>query len=322
MRTDRIKGQQWDALNLKEINQAISKALLIYPDGVSKKEADSFANQNQKYQKNEEYSAIDRIVSQDEISNIIEAYAIKDKTKGQIKDIQGNNFEDKISRIFSYRDNFTKWKTHSVTIEGLHFDVFTKMAKVFEWNEFNIEKVSATADKKVIGKLPSGGNPKTDVIIYTTDKSGVTKDYTISCKRSSNSSVSVHQYTADAFADVLDRNNQRLRKLLNMFQKAGSISAFGDDNTKSLTESLSPYLEKLCLWVLGGYGGGGSNQQCAKFILTYDNNDGSYSLHRTDQYCRDLLSSNIHGHFGTPFSWTYPSKRRGESIQLKCKIIK
>jgi hypothetical protein len=26
--------------------------------------------------------------------------------------------------------------------------------------------------------------------------------------------------------------------------------------------------------------------------------------------------------FGTPFSWTYPSKRKGEKIQLKVKVIK
>ena len=31
MRTDRIKGQQWDALNLKKINQSISSVYLIYP---------------------------------------------------------------------------------------------------------------------------------------------------------------------------------------------------------------------------------------------------------------------------------------------------
>ena len=89
-----------------------------------------------------------------------------------------------------------------------------------------------------------------------------------------------------------------------------------------MTEELAPYIDKLSLWVLGGQGGDGNPEtQCADYILTYDNNDSSASIHRIQQYCEKIASSTS-GSFGTPFSWTYPSKRRGESIQLKCKILK
>lgn len=322
MRTDRIKGQQWDALNLKKINQSISSVYLIYPDGLSTKEENKFIQQNDKYQNHKEYSAIDAIVSQDEISNMIEQYALKNLSTGQIKDIQGNNFENRIAVILSYAQNLSKWKNQSSTIEGMHYDIFENIINCFNLDRLHTKNISATSDKKVIGKLPSGGNPKTDVLVTVETDNDSTENYTISCKRSSDKSVSVHQYTADTFADVLDRQNTRLRYLLNLFQSAGSLSSFGKENCNNLTKELEPYIDKLSLWSLGGQGGDGNpDTQCADYIITYDNNDHSTSIHTIRQYCDHLLSST-NGHFGTPFSWTYPSKRKGKSIQLKCKILK
>ena len=58
MRTDRIKGQQWDAVNLKETDSHITKAYLVFPDGVSEKDRNEFLRQNRKYLCKVEYSAI------------------------------------------------------------------------------------------------------------------------------------------------------------------------------------------------------------------------------------------------------------------------
>lgn len=44
------------------------------------------------------------------------------------------------------------------------------------------------------------------------------------------------------------------------------------------------------------------------------------TIHTLEDYCDILLRSKKT--FGTPFSWTYPSKKRGKSIQLKAKLIK
>ncbi len=322
MRTDRIKGQQWDALNLKEIDNNISSVYLVYPDGIPHAGKAEFVRQNNKYVNHEEYSAIDAVVSQDEICNMIEEYAIKDLSTGQIKDIQGNSFENRIAAILSYAQNLYKWKNDTATIEGMHYDVFENIVNCFELDTAHTQSISATSDKKVIGRLPSGGNPKTDVLVTVKKDDGTTDNFTISCKRSSDKSVSVHQYTADAFADVLDQQNARLRHLLKLFQESGSLSAFGEANCEALTTEIAPYINKLSLWVLGGQGGDGNPEtQCADYILTYDNNDSSASIHRIRNYC-EKIATLTSGNFGTPFSWTYPSKRRGESIQLKCKILK
>lgn len=118
MRTDRIKGQQWDAVNLKEIDPLITHVYLIYPDGITDEIKDEFLRQNKKYANKEEYSIIDAIVSQNEISDMIEAYAIKNKTFGQIKDIQGNSFESRVADILSFRQNLENGDTTMPQLKG------------------------------------------------------------------------------------------------------------------------------------------------------------------------------------------------------------
>lgn len=323
MRTDRIKGQQWDALNLKELDPLITHVYLVYPDGLGDKELSEFIRQNSKYVNKEEYSIIEQIVSQDEISNLIEQYAIKDKSSGQIKDIQGNSFESRVASILSFDQNLKKWKNNDDSLVGMHYEIYKNIVECFGLKKTTTLKVEATADKSIIGRLPSGGNPKTDVLVKVTDVSNTICNYTISCKRSSEQSVSVHQYDADVFAEVLDKDNKKLRILLETFQSSGNLRDFGEENTKQLTLELAPYVKKLSLWVLGGqYGAGTPDVQIADYILTYDNNLGSASIMRIEDYVEHLISSGISGHFGTPFSWTYPSKRKGKDIQLKCKIIK
>lgn len=321
MRTDRIKGQQWDAINLKSIDSTITKAYLIYPDGIAEYNKNEFVRQNNKYVNEEEYTALDAVLSQDQISNLIERHALNYMTIGQLKDKQGNSFEQRIVSVLNYGENLQKWKTKSHTLEGMHYDIFRKIICCFKLDSASTIHITATSDKNLIGKLPSGGNPKTDVLVRTVKYNGDVSFYTISCKRSSEANVSVHQYTADAFADVLNPEDRNLRFLLNEFQKSGSLRDFGESNAKALEKALEPYQTKLNFWVLGGYGGEGNYKQCAGFILTYNEKTEQLSVHTTEEYCEALKNAGVKGNFGSLFSWTYPSKRRGQSIQLKTKII-
>lgn len=68
------------------------------------------------------------------------------------------------------------------------------------------------------------------IIIYKTEN-GI-ETHTFSCKRSSSSWVSVHEYTADAFADVLNPADNRLRELLYTFQQAGGARGMGEEKQK------------------------------------------------------------------------------------------
>ena len=319
---ERVKTQYWEALNFKELENSIKKAYLVYPDSIPEKERKTAIAKNEKIQNKGEYSTLEGIVSQDQLSNLIEAYALKDKSQGQILDAKGNGFESRISSILSNPLNLRKWKSNDNIIEGVHFDIFCTIVECFGLSKQDVASIDATSEKTTIGLLPSGGPVKTDVLATVFNNAGEKTYYTISCKRSSEKSVSVHQYSADAFADVLDKDNAELRALLNIFQEKGNRRDMGEDNIERLTELLKPLSKSLAFWALGGEGGAGEPEtQWAKYILTYDNNDGTVSIHTLEDYYNLLISNGLNGMFGTPFGWTYQGKR-GTNIQLKCKIIK
>ena len=85
---------------------------------------------------------------------------------------------------------------------------------------------------------------------------------------------------------------------------------------------LHPHLGKLCKWVLGGFGMACKSQiQCANFLVVYNPCDEYFAIHSVDDYTKLLLERRPLA-FGTPFAWTYASKQRGKSIQLKVPIIR
>lgn len=319
---DRIKQQYWDSLNLKEINSRIKRAYLVYPDSISVQEKNTAERKNAKIAVKGEYSTLEGIIPQDKLFNLIEAYSLIGKTPGQIHDIRGNNFEIRIAAILENPWNLEKWKTNDPTLEGMHYDIFKSIVTCFGLDRSKVLRIHATSDKNDIGYLPSGGPVKTDVLAQVITVGNSAGDYyTISCKRSGDSSVSVHQYNADTFAKVLDPSNKELRDLLNLFQRCGNKRDMGNNNADRLTALLAPHIDRLSLWALGGYGGDGNPQtQWANYIITYDNHSGTTSIHKITDYCT-LLKQHNTGAFGTPFSWTYQGTR-GTNIQLKCKIIK
>lgn len=253
---------------------------------------------------------------------MIEAYALQNKTAGQKKDIQGNNFESRVADILSFRQNLIKWQNNDNTIEGMHYDLFFNVVECFGLDKNKVQSITATSNSKKIGRLPSGGKPKTDVLATVSYCDGSSdKTFTVSCKRTSKKEVSVHQYPANTFAKVINPDDVVLKNLLEKFQERGNLRDFGLENGIALEKALKPYLEKLSLWVLGGFGGDGNICQCASYILTYDNQTNSSRIHKTVDYYKCLLNAGVKGHFGTLFKWTFASGQRGKSIQLKVQII-
>ena len=321
---DRFKGQLWDAYNLKAIDSSISKAFLVYPDGLPQdKERDFLRRKNDIINKIGYYpNTIDDILSQSEFVNLLENHTLQDTSDGSKRGILGNKFEDRVARLLSYADNLQKWQTNDRNIEGLHYDVFKKIVNCFELPPNDTLNIEASSEKKIIGKLPSGGNPKTDVLVTVSFKDHTEKTYTISCKRSSADKVSIHDYTADKFASVLDPSNTELKDLLNDFQNAGGPKRLGEEKCDRLTSVIKPYIEKLSKWALGGHGGDGNpDTQWADYIMVYNAETNKTSIHRIEKYIELLTKSDNNGTFGTPFGWTYPSKQLGKRIQLKGKII-
>lgn len=115
--------------------------------------------------------------------------------------------------------------------------------------------------------------------------------FTISCKRGGHKWVSVHEYKADTFADILDSKNAELRSLLTCFQKLGGIKAFEKDNPENeakLTKYMEQYLEKLIRWVIAGEGGTDNKKLMASHILIHEEGTDTISIHDIDSYVKLL----------------------------------
>jgi len=323
MRTDRIKGQQWDAVNIKKIEDDVKKCYIVYPDSVSDKERTEFIRQGNKYKEGIEYSAIDGIVNQDELFTLIEQRFTKNMVTGKSRDFRGRTFEDRIADILSYPNNFFKWVTDDKLMVGLNYTIFFTIVEKLNIDKNLAESIVATADEAIIGRLPSNGKPKTDVLIKVKYKDGSKYTHTISCKSTNNTSVTFHQYSYESFSKVLNPSDITLNNLLLEFQKCGNLRDFGQKNIDAFTNALSSYRERLAMWVLGGiYGEGNPDTQWAKYLLAYDNADGSFYIHTIEEYYKKLIDEGVKGHFGTVFTWTFASGAKGKSIQLKGKVIK
>ena len=259
------------------------------------------------------------MLSQDSFFNRIEEHALKEKNKDKRNQLKGKNFEKRVAATLSNPINFEKWKNNDSVLEGLHFHMYKSILSVFGVNRQQVKFIESTADESIIGVLPSGGKVKTDVLTTITFLDGTQKYFTISCKRSKNSDISVHQYTADEFANVLDPNNTELRRTLKEFQKYGNIKDMATDDALILKREIQAYIEPLCKWAIGGYGGEGNSQtQWADYVLFYDNNTETINIHTTLECCEQLEKRCTRG-FHTPFTWTYQDER-GKNIQLKCRL--
>ena len=365
MRSDRIKGQQWDAANIKSIVPSVTKAFLCYPDGSESRDVRGFNSLAERFKTNADFSAIDDIMSFRQLKSLIINYdgrqrhsigkQIETKTYiqkvaelntargkliqepsvcieknseqtqteiGRKLDAQGREFERMVADSMASSSNLRKWKNQTNTEIGLDYDIFTCIVNFLNLSPSEVVAFTGTAKKEDIGLLPSGGQPKTDVIITAYFSDNSFKNYTISCKRTGRKQVSVHQYSADKFSQVLNPDDDNLADLLSKFQEAGNLRDFGNDNVNKLDRALEPYRDKLFLWALGGIDGDGNpDTQWAEYLLVLDNESNELRMHSVYEYKDYLLKKGVHGMLGTPFQWTYASGQKGKSIQLKCAII-
>lgn len=315
IRSDRVKGQQWDAYNIKQIDENIEYAYIVIPSDES---LDNGGKLQEKIRNGELHSAIDDIMTTSEYyEQEISRYG--DSLKDGIRhDWEGRKFEDLFATILSSQENLNRFNGEGNDV-GYLYDIFYKTIKALQFEPKEIKSITADTN---IPRLPTGGNAKTDVAAFILLETGNQQLITFSLKDSSNKSVSVHEYTADAFADVLDANNNRLRELLNEFQRAHNARDMAEGTAEELKKELRPYRLALDKWVFSGMGAEGITPiQCAQYLVTKSKGSNNVEIHDIDSYCRtqEQLNKGNSG-FGTIFQWTYPSKKAGKSIQLKARI--
>ena len=319
IRSDRMNIQQWNAEHLKRLNGYIKKAYVVYPNGLSEKEQKNADNYQQKLLNSKQYSAVDGVVSQSELYSLVENKALDLMgNKGSALAKRGNNFELWLTEIMNSSENFQKWKTDDTIRTGFFYDIFEKMLEQIDLVKSQVVSVNATND---IPKLPSGGKAKTDLLL-TVDTYDGELVFTYSCKKSSSDWVSVHEYNAAQFVDVLNISDGELENALNDFQSKGSIEKMDPNAREVISKRLHYYNTSLNEWVLGGVGGAGDPEtQWARKIITYDDRNSNITIEDIEDYIIKATKDGAPGNFGTMFRWTYPSGGLGKRIQLKMKVI-
>ncbi len=318
IRSDRMNIQQWNAEHLKRLNGYIKKAYVVYPNGLSDVELKSAKSYQVKLKEGTAYSAVDGVVSQSEMYSLVEQYALSlIGSQGKALAKRGNNFERWIAEIFNSTENFLKWKNNDDLKTGLFYDMFIKLIESMSLKKNEVVGINAT---NVIPKLPSGGKPKTDILV-TVDTFEGELTFTYSCKKSSNDWVSAHEYSVDQFVDILGIDDEGLIVALNDFQGVGSIEKMAPSSYEALSRRLSAYNDKLNMWVFGGIGGQGDpDTQWAQNIITYNEKTSNFSIMSIHEYVGALNERGVTGNFGTLYRWTYPSGGQGKRIQLKMKV--
>lgn len=316
---DRITEQQWNSEHIKRLNSYVKKAYVVVPDGLDPKEQTNAKNYNEKITQGKIYSALDGVLPFEAMYRLIEHKATSLLDGGQAKALLGLHFEEKLVDAMNNDQNLEKWKGRSTTSVGYLYSLFADVMKALRVRNDQVDYVCATSD---IPKLPSGGSPKTDVLVEINMADGTKTDFTFSCKRSSANRVSVHEYTAEAFSKVLNPTDTILKNLLLEFQSVGGVRSMEDGHAEELERRLSAYKDRLAKWVLGGIGGEGNpNIQWASHIITVNEIANTYSIRTIDEYIEECKKQDVGGQLGTPFQWTYPSGGLGKRIQLKGKVL-
>lgn len=321
-RSDRIKEQFWDTVNLKHLDNKITKAYLVYPTAIAPEEEQKFKAAAKLIVTKEVLTSLDAIFSFPEFKKHILDKITLTKSKGYQQNARGAMFETEIANALKNAANLRELRGHNPNNITDNLEYLNEILNTISVDPYEIAWIEATSDAEDIGLLPTGGKPKTDVLADIHMSDGTNHRLTISAKKTSSDRVTVAQYKADDIADAVDPGNCKLKELLNKFQKVGAIGFMDQKDIDDLTEELQPIMRRFCLWVLGGIGGlGNTSIQWARYIAVSKSNDpDDFEFWPIDEYIDELLK-NSKGHFGTPFSWTYASGEQGKSIQLKAKVL-
>ncbi len=315
---DRITEQQWHSEHIKRLNAYVKKAYVVVPDGLDQKEKRNAQNYNEKIVNGKIYSALDGVLSFEDMYRMIEHKAADLLESGSAKAKLGLHFEEKMVASLNSQQNLSKWKGDSATSVGYLFSLYLDIMNALKLSSDKVDNIKASSD---IPKLPSGGAPKTDVFVEVSMSDGTKVGYTFSCKRSSANRVSVHEYTADAFSRVLNPDDEELKMLLFEFQRVGGVRSMAAGHADALERRLALYGTTLSKWVLAGIGGEGDPKiQWASHIVTVNENTNVYSIKTIDDYINEYTNQDSGGQLGTLFQWTYPSGGLGKRIQLKMKV--
>ena len=120
---DRFKCQLWDAYNLKQIDDRIEYAWLVYPDSINEKERKAFQGKAKAIEGGCYYSSIDFIAPESEFQSSLEEKAMLSAglSSGVRGDRRGRMFESHVVKVMNDVKNLSLAKGASKGVESGYF---------------------------------------------------------------------------------------------------------------------------------------------------------------------------------------------------------
>lgn len=357
-RSDRIKIPFYDFLGIQQYSAFsgnIVASILLFPDG--EEENSQFVNTRTKMQNGHFFSPATHWLTFSELYEFfynycsevesrtaeledllseklysIEGYAhsfadqlcqVKEES-GSYYGKVGNKFERFLVEQLNSLENLTAYKNNQKLC--LEYDII--LDSIIYDLKIDRLQINALEATDTITKLQNGGSPKTDIHLKVFTSSKVGCPINISVKNTKSSRVSCHDYQAKDFTRVIAPNDDSFNEVVETFQEAGSWGTYEslliDKMIPIDTDAvLNAHMEKLIEWAITGKHDSDhlieDHNQIANFILTRNAVSGICKMQSTNAYMSELKEA-IGSARGAPFSWTYPSKRRGKRIQLKMPI--
>lgn len=335
--TDRLKTKQWDAFHIKKIDSTVEKAYIVCPNTiVSRKTQKAYLNMrryNEYIQNGDWESAIDGILLQSELVEIIEDESLGTKVSGKRAAKKGLNFEIQLKGIMSNQQNLDRWKGDDLAA-GWQYNIFLDVVSKLGINPSTVDSIYGDTDIAGLpnytykdGTTKKGGNPKTDLVVVVNFSDNTTKEYTFSCKSSYKKMVTVHQFPPKYAVEILNIKESDAQQLLEDYVKAGGPKVFEEkepDKAKKLADRLLTYRDELSQWALRGSDKDGSDKRqrpdyiITRYISNKEGDEPSITIETIDE-CIKRQREMKKGHFNTDFSWTITSKDKEGN---RCPVLR
>ena len=320
IRSDRIYGNEFFAQNIKMVDKNVTKIFVVVPDSITEKELKNKKDYSNKIHSETYVSFLDDVLTFSELKDLVLVHASENLSQGIRSNILGSNAEDIIVDLLTDKKNILLWnnyKEHNKTIKSSTYHWFKEILKVSGISEQDIILDVVATNR--IPKLSNRGYPKTDVsFTITTEQNEVTKN--ISVKNTSADTVTVHEGAVDDIILALNLNSSSsLAEVLKEFQLYGSAKELKQNNEDSyniFVNEIQKYNKELVNFFMFGVNSPLVNKpiQVADIMLYTQN----FEVIPRDMYVEEYIEKyKDKGQLGTPFKWTYPSKKRGQKVQIK-----
>lgn len=314
-----------------EFSDDIVASIILLPNEAA--ETNDFQKVRSLIDNKECYSPATHLLVIDEFLDFIDSFSSNIKSKyqqyisaadGSINAKKGYENERVIAELMSENLSLLNYKNNKPTNEIFNL-IIQEILNKNSTDKADVLSISAT---DTIPYLNSGGAAKADFYIQVDTVNGSFSE-TLSIKTTMQNRITCAQFKHAEITRILNCGNTLLSKYFELFQKYGSYKDFESNlpigmNVQDYEKLLFPYQQIFCEWVLTGEHDSKNlidpNKQISTFIFI-DHQDGSYTCKEMSVYLNRLLASKKKLKYSVPFAWTYPSKQRGEYIQLKVPIV-